>query len=50
MLVDPDGKQRKLFLQRVGQERAAKNRVHTRWVVMADREGNDLCVRNAGRH
>ena len=82
MLVDPDGRQPKLLLQRVDEPKAGKNRMHfdietpaidaeiarleklgatrvsddaieehgTRWVVMADPEGNEFCVCNAGQH
>jgi predicted enzyme related to lactoylglutathione lyase len=81
MLVDADGKQPKLLLQRVDEAKVAKNRVHfdietpavdeevarlealgarrlvkdaieehgSRWVVMADPEGNEFCVCNAGQ-
>jgi predicted enzyme related to lactoylglutathione lyase len=76
LLVDEAGKQPKLLLQRVGEPKAGKNRMHldietptvdeeverlealgarrieaeaieehgTRWVVMADPEGNEFCV------
>jgi predicted enzyme related to lactoylglutathione lyase len=82
VLVDADGKQPKLLLQRVEEAKVAKNRVHfdietprvdeevarlealgarrlvddaieehgTRWVVMADPEGNEFCVCSAGQH
>jgi predicted enzyme related to lactoylglutathione lyase len=80
LLVDEAGRQPKLLLQRVGEPKAGKNRVHfdietatvdeeverleqlgaqrlvddaieehgSRWVVMADPEGNEFCVCNAG--
>jgi predicted enzyme related to lactoylglutathione lyase len=76
LLVDADGGQPKLLLQRVSEPKAGKNRMHfdietpgvdeevrrleglgarrleadareelgTRWVVMADPEGNEFCV------
>ena len=82
LLVDADGKQPKLLLQRVAEPKAGKNRMHfdietptvddevarlvelgarrivedpieehgNRWVVMADPEGNEFCVCNAGQH
>ena len=82
MLVDEEGRQPKLLLQRVAEPKTAKNRVHfdietpavddevarlealgatrvvaepieehgTRWVVMADPEGNEFCVCSAGAH
>ena len=81
LLVDTDGKQPKLLLQRVDEPKAGKNRMHfdietptvdaevarlealgarrmvddaieehgNRWVVMADPEGNEFCVCNAGQ-
>jgi predicted enzyme related to lactoylglutathione lyase len=81
LLVDADGKQPKLLLQRVDEPKAGKNRMHfdietptvdeevarlealgaqrivddaveehgNRWVVMADPEGNEFCVCNAGQ-
>lgn len=81
MLVDADGGQPKLLLQRVDEPKAGKNRMHldietpavddevarlerlgavrvvedaieehgTRWVVLADPEGNEFCVCNAGQ-
>ena len=81
MLVDEAGQQPKLLLQRVGEPKSGKNRMHldietpavdaeverlealgarrvepdafeehgTRWVVMADPEGNEFCVCNAGQ-
>ena len=81
LLVDADGKQPKLLLQRVDEPKSGKNRMHfdietptvdqevarlealgarrivddaieehgTRWVVMADPEGNEFCVCNAGQ-
>jgi predicted enzyme related to lactoylglutathione lyase len=81
LLVDADGKQPKLLLQRVEEPKAGKNRMHfdietptvdaevarlealgaqriaddaieehgNRWVVMADPEGNEFCVCNAGQ-
>jgi predicted enzyme related to lactoylglutathione lyase len=81
MLVDPDGRLPKLLLQRVGEPKSGKNRMHfdietpavdaevarlkelgarqirdeaveehgTRWIVMADPEGNEFCVCNAGQ-
>jgi predicted enzyme related to lactoylglutathione lyase len=81
LLVDTDGQQPKLLLQRVGEPKAGKNRMHldietpavddevarleglgarrivddaieelgNRWVVMADPEGNEFCVCNAGQ-
>jgi len=81
MLVDGDGQQPKLLLQRVSEPKSGKNRMHfdietpsvddevarleglgarrlvddaieehgTRWVVMADPEGNEFCVCNAGQ-
>jgi predicted enzyme related to lactoylglutathione lyase len=79
VLVDADGTQPKLLLQRVDEPKAGKNRMHfdietpavdaevarleklgatclvdaieehgTRWVVMADPEGNEFCVCNGG--
>jgi predicted enzyme related to lactoylglutathione lyase len=80
LLVDADGRQPKLLLQRVDEPKSAKNRMHVdietphvdeevarleklgagrivghaieehgnRWVVMADPEGNEFCVCNAG--
>jgi predicted enzyme related to lactoylglutathione lyase len=80
LLVDDAGQQPKLLLQRVGEAKTGKNRMHfdietptvdeevsrleglgarrlepdaieehgTRWVVMADPEGNEFCVCNAG--
>jgi predicted enzyme related to lactoylglutathione lyase len=80
LLVDGDGKQPKLLLQRVDEPKAGKNRMHLdietptvdeevarletlgavrvvddaieehgmHWVVMADPEGNEFCVCNAG--
>jgi predicted enzyme related to lactoylglutathione lyase len=80
LLVDETGQQPKLLLQRVGEPKAGKNRMHfdietptvdeeaarleslgarriaadaieehgNRWVVMADPEGNEFCVCNAG--
>jgi predicted enzyme related to lactoylglutathione lyase len=80
VLVDDDGHQPKLLLQRVSEPKTGKNRMHfdietptvdeevarleglgahrmqadaieehgTRWVVMADPEGNEFCVCNAG--
>jgi predicted enzyme related to lactoylglutathione lyase len=81
LLVDADGKQPKLLLQRVDEPKSGKNRMHfdietptvdhevarlealgarrivddaieehgNRWVVMADPEGNEFCVCNAGQ-
>jgi predicted enzyme related to lactoylglutathione lyase len=81
LLVDTDGKQPKLLLQRVSEPKSGKNRMHfdietprvddevarleelgarrivddaieehgNRWVVMADPEGNEFCVCNAGQ-
>ena len=81
LLVDGEGKQPKLLLQRVEEPKAGKNRMHfdietptvdaeaarlealgaqrivddaieehgNRWVVMADPEGNEFCVCNAGQ-
>jgi predicted enzyme related to lactoylglutathione lyase len=81
LLVDADGTQPKLLLQRVDEPKSAKNRMHfdietpavdeevarlealgakrlvedaieehgNRWVVMADPEGNEFCVCNAGQ-
>src|SRR5262245_19933366 len=80
LLVDADGTQPKLLLQRVDEPKSGKNRMHfdietptvdeevarlealgavrleaeaieehgQRWVVMADPEGNEFCVCNAG--
>jgi predicted enzyme related to lactoylglutathione lyase len=79
LLVDESGQQPKLLLQRVGEPKSGKNRMHfdietplvddevarlealgatraedprvehgARWVVMADPEGNEFCVCNAG--
>lgn len=80
VLVDADGKQPKLLLQRVDEPKSTKNRMHfdietptvdeevarievlgakrmradaieehgSRWVVLADPEGNEFCVCNAG--
>jgi catechol 2,3-dioxygenase-like lactoylglutathione lyase family enzyme len=80
LLVDADGRQPKLLLQRVDEPKSAKSRMHgdietphvdeevarleklgagrivghaieepgNRWVVMADPEGNEFCVCNAG--
>jgi predicted enzyme related to lactoylglutathione lyase len=79
MLVDSDGNGPKLLLQRVGEPKPGKNRMHldidtpevdsevmrlealgarrledprsehgTRWVVMADPEGNEFCVCDGG--
>ena len=81
LLVDEAGQQPKLLLQRAGEPKAGKNRMHfdietptvdeevarleglgaqrlepeaieehdNRWVVMADPEGNEFCVCNAGQ-
>ena len=81
LLVDEAGQQPKLLLQRVGELKTGKNRMHfdietphvddeverlealgavrlidgameehgNRWVVMADPEGNEFCVCNAGQ-
>ena len=81
LLVDAEGRQPKLLLQRVTEPKSGKNRVHfdidtptvdeevarleglgarrviadaieehgNRWVVMADPEGNEFCVCNAGQ-
>jgi len=81
LLVDEAGQQPKLLLQRVGEPKAGKNRMHfdietptvdeevsrleglgarrlvdealkeqgTRWVVMADPEGNEFCVCDGGQ-
>ena len=80
LLVDADGVQPKLLLQRVSEPKAGKNRMHfdietplvdeeaarleglgamrlvadaveehgSRWIVMADPEGNEFCVCNDG--
>jgi hypothetical protein len=81
MLVSPSGALPKLLLQRVGEPKGAKNRMHldievrdvdaevtrleglgarrgeneariehgTRWVIMADPEGNEFCVCDGGQ-
>jgi len=81
LLLDEAGVRPKLLLQRVGEPKAGKNRMHfdietptvdaevarleglgatriepdaieehgNRWVVMADPEGNEFCVCNAGQ-
>ena len=81
LLIDEAGRQPKLLLQRVGEPKVGKNRMHfdietpavddevarleaigarrvvadaieehgNRWVVMADPEGNEFCVCNAGQ-
>jgi predicted enzyme related to lactoylglutathione lyase len=81
LLVDGDGTQPKLLLQRVDEPKSGKNRMHfdietatvdqeverlerlgarrivddaveehgNRWIVMADPEGNEFCVCNAGQ-
>ena len=81
LLVDADGKQPKVLLQRVNESKSGKNRMHfdietptvdeeatrleelgarrivddaieehgSRWIVMADPEGNEFCVCNAGQ-
>jgi predicted enzyme related to lactoylglutathione lyase len=81
LLVSPSGALPKLLLQRVGEPKVAKNRMHldietpdvdgevtrletigarrlesearaehgSRWVIMADPEGNEFCVCNAGQ-
>ena len=63
--VDADGNQPKLLLQRVAEPKSGENRMYVdietptvddaveehgnRWVVMADPEGHEFCVRNAGQ-